>query len=950
MSARVHAIVVVRPDGRAPAAAHLKQTLTALAEQTRACDRLTIVRCGDDPVLADRVAQADADQVIELPGSTSYAAAVRAATADVTGDHAVWLLAQDTAPEQDALASLLSRLDSAPTLAAVAPKLVRADDRTRIVSLGVTLTRWGRTVTIAEDEFDQGQHDGTEDVLGADVRGLLVRASAWTHIGGLDPALHGADEGLDLGIRARLAGHRITAAPHARVAVEGDAVAGPPPRDDRRRSARRALVTRTAQLHRRLVYAPLVAAPLHWLSLLPLAVLRTVLCLVTKTPSRILPEWGASALALAQLRAVVRARRRIARTRTTSWSTLAPLRASRSDLNARIGADDREPEGALRSDLRFFAGGGAWVVLGALVVSVASFTALLAWPTISGGALLPMRESVGLLWQDAAYGLRAGGLDIVGPADPFAAIVAIVGSLWPVHPPTTIVVLWIAALPLAALGGWVAATRITERSSLRIVSGVAWALAPSLLTALVDPRPAAVLAHLLLPWLFYSGSVAHRSWGASGAASILLAAVLACAPSLAPALAVAWVAALVLVIAARHGHGVLRVVWTVVPSAIVFAPLIWHQMSSGDAWALLADPGAVWAGESVGADALGRAVLATGFPTPELAGWTDLLAGAPTWWVPLLLAPLGVLAVLAPLSGRRIAGIVLLLIGVVGTGTAFAQAGVAVAFASAEAVPVWTGSGLSLAFLGALGAALTTLDTGLAPRPGMLRPAAAALLTLGMLVVAVPSVTAMARGDALVTVGPRSTLPAYVAAIGRDEPDIGTLVLTPLDEGGVSADVVWGASETLGSQATILTTRTEPLPQDADIARITADLVAGGSADPVARLREEGVSFVLLSAPSAQPTARAEAMLLSASAAIDQRDGLVAVGDTDRGALWRVTEDAEARDGLTAQEQTAAAAIVAAQVMVLAIALLLAAPTAVSRRAARHRPRVVGIPRRKDHP
>ncbi len=76
---------------------------------------------------------------------------------------------------------------------------------------------------------------------------------------------------------------------------------------------------------------------------------------------------------------------------------------------------------------------------------------------------------------------------------------------------------------------------------LRLAGGVVWALAPTLLAALTQGRPTAVLAHLLLPWLFYAGSVAHRSWSGAGAASLLLVAVVASAPSLAPALAVLWV-------------------------------------------------------------------------------------------------------------------------------------------------------------------------------------------------------------------------------------------------------------------------------------------------------------------------------------------------------------------------------------------------------------------------
>src|SRR5688572_20215784 len=207
MPVRVHAILVARPDGRTPAAYHLRRTLAALSEQTRPVDVLTIVLCGGDDILAEVARSSSAESVVTAPGSTGYAEAVAMVTPRLDGD-AVWLLAQDTAPEREALARLAGALELSPSVACVGPKLVRWDDRSEIVSMGVGMTRLGRAVGLADGELDQGQHDGREDVLGVDVRGMLARADAWRALGGLDPALLGADEGLDLGVRAHLAGAR----------------------------------------------------------------------------------------------------------------------------------------------------------------------------------------------------------------------------------------------------------------------------------------------------------------------------------------------------------------------------------------------------------------------------------------------------------------------------------------------------------------------------------------------------------------------------------------------------------------------------------------------------------------------------------------------------------------------------------------------------------------------
>ncbi|MCJ1708947.1 glycosyltransferase [Microbacterium sp. VKM Ac-2923] len=939
MPDRVHAILVVRPEGRTPAANHLRRTLAALAAQTRRVDALTLVLCGPDAELTRLAAESGAEGVITASAGTSFATATALATPRLTGD-TIWLLAQDTAPDPEALERLAGALELSPPLVVAAPKLVDWDDRDLIRSLGVSMNRYGGSVELAAGELDQGQRDRDSDVLGADVRGLLVRREAWVALGGLDPALGGADEGLDLGVRARLAARLVAVVPSARVAVAGDGVAAMA--RGRRRARRRAFATRTAQLHRRLAYAPAPAVPLHWLSFLPLAVWRTFVHLVTKMPHRVLPEWGATLLVMARPTAVARARRRIRAQRNVGWSRIAPLRVSRAEMRGRWQGDVGDPDAPIRSELRFFVGGGAWAVLGALAVSVAVFAPLLAWPVLGGGALAPLRANVAQLWQDAAWGQRPLGLDAIGPADPFSAIVAVVGTLSPGDPSRAFVVLWVLALPLAVLGGWFAATRVTESSLLRIVAATAWALAPTFLAALVEGRPAAVLAHLFLPWLFYTAAVAHRSWAPAAAASILLAAVLACAPSLAPAAVVLWCAALV-VVALVAGRGVARVVWLVIPSIVIFAPLVWAQVRSGNAWGLLADPGVPFAGAEASADPIGRALLAAGFPTSDPGGWASLL-GHPVWWVGLLVAPLAVLAVLSVLTPRWITASGLIVITATGLATAFAAVGIAVSFDDAVAVPLWAGSGLSLAWVGLVGAAVVALDAGIPHRARVLRPIGGIAALLALAVAVAPALTAQLAdaGDrSVLTNGPVSTLPAFVAAEGRGSLSIGTLVLDPRED-GLHVEVVWGGSETLSGQSTLRATRTSADEQDRQLAALAADLVSPSTDDVVSRLAERGIGFVLLaSAPSAQN----DVVLgdrLGAASSLDQRDLLDPVGETSRGDLWRVNTDVAPRPPLDDHRAGVQRLVALGSLGVLVVALLLAVPTAASRRIARRTPRIVG--------
>ncbi|WP_314506528.1 glycosyltransferase [uncultured Microbacterium sp.] len=941
MPARVHAILVVRPDGRTPAAHHLRRTLAGLAEQTVRVDALTIVVCGDDEGVAGVAAASSAESVISAPASTSFAAATAMATLRVSGD-AVWILAQDTAPEPEALARLVGALELGPSVAFVAPKLVRWDDRTEIVSLGVSMTVFGRTVGLADAELDQGQHDAREDVLGSDIRGVLARTEAWRALGGIDRALAGADEGLDLGVRSRLAGSRVLLVPTALVAVAGDGVAGLPAARTPARKRRRAFASRTAQLHRRLAYARPAAVPFLWLAILPVALWRTVLQIVRKQPGLVLPEWGAAIFSMVRLPSIARSRARIRSARTASWAQIAPLRVSQRALREHLDDDADSAAPVRRGELRFFTGGGAWLVLGALVLSIAAFPALAAWAVLGGGGLQPLATDAAQLWSAAVYGLRASGLDTIGPPDPFAAVLAVLGSLWPLEPSRALVVLWLAALPLAALGGWFAATRVTDRSLLRFAGGAGWALAPTFLAALTQGRPSAVLAHLLLPWLFYAGAVAQRSWVASGAASLLLAAVIACAPSLAPALVVILVGAIVLTIVLRQGRGVARLVWTAVPAALFAAPVVWYQLRAGNAWGLLADPGMTWSGAQVAADAAGRALLAAGIPTPDLVGWAGFVPDLPTWWVPLLAAPVAILALAAPLTQRWAAGIALLVVAALGLATAFAAVGISVAFAESLSVALWPGAGLSLAWLGALGGALAALDVGLAPRLAAVRALSAAAVMVCLLILAVPALTSMARGTALLTNGPASTLPAYVDAAGRDDPNVGTIIMTPQNAGGVSSRIVWGGSETLDGQATIISSRATQSAADEEVATLTANLVTSAAEDVIGALAADGVSFILL-APAAEPESEvARGFRLAAETALNQRDGLDAVGETEKGALWRVTQPVEARAAASASVHDLARAIALAELIAVAVAVLLAVPTAASRRQARRTPRVVG--------
>jgi hypothetical protein len=99
---------------------------------------------------------------------------------------------------------------------------------------------------------------------------------------------------------------------------------------------------------------------------------------------------------------------------------------------------------------------------------------------------------------------------------------------------------------------------------------------------------------------------------------------------------------------------------------------------------------------------------------------------------------------------------------------------------------------------------------------------------------------------------------------------------------------------------------------------------------------------VLLAAPDSTESDAERAMRTSAASAIDQREQVDAVGQTTKGALWRVVPEVAPRASESAATAQVAGLIAGGQIGVVVIALLLAVPTAASRREAHRSPRVVG--------
>lgn len=855
------------------------------------------------------------DAVVAVPAGSSLARAVAGVPVSASSDW-LWLVPGDAVPEPDALARLLAAVEVAPSVVIAGPKLVDHDDRALLRSFGESVTQYGTTVPLAADELDQSQHDVENDVLGVALPGMLIRRAMWDLLGGPDPGLPTVDAGLDLSIRARLAGGRVVRVAGARVAVGESAQ-----EFARRRplpAAGRHHARRAAQLHRRLAYAPGAALPVHWLSLLPLALVRILGLLLGKRPAAI-PGEVTAALAATFDGSVPAARRAIRRSRRVGWAALAPLRIPPDVVRERrASARDREYARSGMPDLvraGFLPGGLAITTIAAGIGAVLSLRVIGAG-ALSGGGLIPLAAEPGTLWAGLDWGLRDGG-SLQGPADPFHAVLAVLGSLTPWNPSLALVALWVIAVPLAALGAWWCATRLSARTWPPVLAAALWMLAPPFLAALIEGRPAAVLVHVLLPWLLLAVLEAPRTWSAAGAAGLLFAAVGASSPVLIPVLLIA-----VVLWAVAHPRALLRVLAIPLPALALAAPLIAAQVARGTPLGLLADPGLTAA-----STAPSGWHLLLGSPSAGVGGWVPFIdsLGLPALVATPasigLLAPLAAVVLLAlflPGARRAVPAAVLALGGLL---TAVAAAHLTPATSGASAVTVWPGTGLSLYWAGLIAAVVVGL-TAL----GRHAIAVGITVLLSAALAVAPSLVVLATGAGAVVAGDGRTLPAIVAAEAAGDPHLGTLVLRPLEDGSLGASIDRGAGTTLDETSTYAATRPAADEAQRELAELAGNLASRGGYDPAPLLSRLGIEFVVLT-PAA---VGGEQVRERAAEALDAQPALEAVGDTGRGSLWRYPdhEPVVASEG-SSPFGTLAAAV---QTVVVGFTVLLALPTGRRRR------------------
>ncbi|EAR24803.1 regulatory protein [marine actinobacterium PHSC20C1] len=921
MQPRVTAVLVARNGAK-----YLPRTLAAIAAQTRRADSLIAVDADShDESLSIMVESAPA-QISDSHGRKTFGGALsqalQTAAPQAAENEWLWLLSHDSAPDPGALRALLGAVEIAPSVAVAGPKLVRWDNPAVISNFGESLTPLGRSLGLVNDELDQAQHDILTDTLGVAGAGMLVRRQVWTALGGFDPKLTSVDAALDFCVRARLAGHRVVAVADARVASAG----GPELFGKRSVSAAaHNRAQRFAQLHRRLVYAPGFAVPLHWLTFLPLAILRSLGHLVAKRPTAVAGEFAAAFAAIFD-GGVVSARRNLKRNKRLGFGAVDPLRVSWAELRE-LRAHERAgdaPDAAFEIIRpRFFGAGGAWVVLLAGVVGVLSFSRFVDARALSGGGLLPLSSKVSELWAHVGYGWNDLAQQVVA-ADPFAVVLAVMGSLTFWNPSFSVVVLYLLALPLAALAAWLCAASISERPWAPMLAATAWTLAPSFLVSLGEGQLGAVLVHILLPWLVLAVLRAAHNWAMSAIAALLFAAIAASAPSITPALIIALLAWVIARPKSAH-----RLLWIVLPAAALFAPLVVQQVARGTVWAIFADPGL-----PIARIASNGWQLAIGSVVPGSNGWSALLStlGLNDQYGPLLvallLAPFAALALMSlfvPGTRRAVPSLALALLGFV---SAVAATHVAVSASGELPVTLWAGAALSLYWLGLCGAVVVAIES-LEKHAAL--PALVALA--GVVVLASAPLWSLASGAAPVAASNGRMLPAFVSAESTQQEGLGTLQLTVASDSTIAVDIHRGRGSGLDEQSTIAATNTELSAAEKKSATLAGNIASRSGFDVASELEELNIAFIVLTPGSDQETAETRQRIIEA---LDGNSLLNPIGDTSQGYLWHYPDaNVNATAGSAGPSNTETQfgqAVLVGQAVVIGLTLLLAIPTTRRRR------------------
>lgn len=210
----------------------LSTALSALRRQRIRPRHVLAVDTGSTDRTAKILAEAeDLDGVLTLPRGTGFGTAVRHAVEHAVerwGDPGkwIWLLHDDSAPEPDCLATLLTAADVSPSAAVLGPLCLDWVDPRLVVEAGISTDSSGHRQTGIGGHELAGSFQQSSEVLAVSSAGSLIRREVWHELGGYDEVMPLLRDDLDFGWRVNRAGHLVLCVPvarmrHARAASRG---------------------------------------------------------------------------------------------------------------------------------------------------------------------------------------------------------------------------------------------------------------------------------------------------------------------------------------------------------------------------------------------------------------------------------------------------------------------------------------------------------------------------------------------------------------------------------------------------------------------------------------------------------------------------------------------------------------------------------------------------------
>ncbi|WP_435298367.1 glycosyltransferase [Timonella sp. A28] len=526
-----HVLAVIVTQGNTP---YLPGLLASIAQQTHKPGRVLII---------DVLAENDINisplhntginvEVIQTPRAKTFGQAVSNALAMTQPTQQwLWLLHDDTVADPRALELLLKPTEFSSTVSVIGAKHIKLGSDNELISVGYTAATGGRRFTGVENhEFDQGQHDGREDVLAVPLNGALVTQNLWTELKGTESTYGKYGDSIDFCRRARLAGHRVIVVPTARIEhaqaslmrirQHKELVETPSPSVlDDSLAAQTFWPRLTSTMFFSATNYALPLYPFFVLAALLVSPLRALYRILNKNPRNALAELVAPLWLASKTPAYVRERNRIRSTQRVPRNVVNQLyatprehfsqqrdkRLARNALRKKLYGPTEFDKREIRAQARTRRIALLIIVVALASVSFYAFRGM--WHTlyedarIVGGALLPAAGGWAELWQQWTSGWIRDGLGASAPADPLLTTLAPLMVLTLGNLQLSVNLVTLFSLIASGLGAWFAAGAVTRSVIIRMWAALFWVAAPALLVAVAHGRMGAVITHAVLPWL-----------------------------------------------------------------------------------------------------------------------------------------------------------------------------------------------------------------------------------------------------------------------------------------------------------------------------------------------------------------------------------------------------------------------------------------------------------------